>query len=104
MFLSSQYTRISSISHPSLSGISNPSNELIVGAISSWVYFIFSLYSMPRSRIYQTIGWVLGNRRAFSGESLLSARWIGPESVSYTHLRAHETPEHLVCRLLLEKK
>src|SRR5674536_359161 len=27
-----------------------------------------------------------------------------PTSVSYTHLRAHETPEHLVCRLLLEKK
>src|SRR5678815_5537866 len=25
------------------------------------------------------------------------------KSVSYTHLRAHETPEHLVCRLLLEK-
>ena len=28
----------------------------------------------------------------------------GAETVSYTHLRAHETPEHLVCRLLLEKK
>src|SRR5678815_4939616 len=27
-----------------------------------------------------------------------------PRAVSYTHLRAHETPEHLVCRLLLEKK
>src|SRR5678815_2968488 len=26
----------------------------------------------------------------------------GNTSVSYTHLRAHETPEHLVCRLLLE--
>src|SRR5678816_296724 len=26
------------------------------------------------------------------------------KSVSYTHLRAHETPEHLVCRLLLESK
>ena len=26
------------------------------------------------------------------------------EAVSYTHLRAHETPEQLVCRLLLEKK
>eukprot|EP00658_Telonema_sp_P-2_P065260 TRINITY_DN54549_c0_g1_i1.p1 TRINITY_DN54549_c0_g1~~TRINITY_DN54549_c0_g1_i1.p1 ORF type:complete len:118 (+),score=6.27 TRINITY_DN54549_c0_g1_i1:355-708(+) len=26
------------------------------------------------------------------------------QPVSYTHLRAHETPEHLVCRLLLEKK
>src|SRR5674536_306058 len=25
-------------------------------------------------------------------------------AVSYTHLRAHETPEHLVCRLLPEKK
>ena len=25
-------------------------------------------------------------------------------AVSSTHLRAHETPEHLVCRLLLEKK
>src|SRR5678816_4546805 len=27
---------------------------------------------------------------------------IHPAAVSYTHLRAHETPEHLVCRLLLE--
>src|SRR5678815_4149992 len=26
------------------------------------------------------------------------------DAVSYTDLRAHETPEHLVCRLLLEKK
>eukprot|EP00658_Telonema_sp_P-2_P018211 TRINITY_DN17143_c0_g1_i2.p2 TRINITY_DN17143_c0_g1~~TRINITY_DN17143_c0_g1_i2.p2 ORF type:complete len:153 (-),score=27.03 TRINITY_DN17143_c0_g1_i2:3-461(-) len=29
---------------------------------------------------------------------------VGVWTVSYTHLRAHETPEHLVCRLLLEKK
>ena len=29
---------------------------------------------------------------------------LSPIAVSYTHLRAHETPEHLVCRLLLEKK
>src|SRR5664279_2932407 len=27
-----------------------------------------------------------------------------PETVSYTHLRAHETDSYLVCRLLLEKK
>src|SRR5665647_3470174 len=27
-----------------------------------------------------------------------------PRSVSYTHLRAHETDSYLVCRLLLEKK
>eukprot|EP00658_Telonema_sp_P-2_P043089 TRINITY_DN31044_c0_g1_i1.p1 TRINITY_DN31044_c0_g1~~TRINITY_DN31044_c0_g1_i1.p1 ORF type:complete len:115 (+),score=13.47 TRINITY_DN31044_c0_g1_i1:133-477(+) len=31
---------------------------------------------------------------------IIQVQW----SVSYTHLRAHETPEHLVCRLLLEKK
>src|SRR5674536_379722 len=31
-------------------------------------------------------------------------RQLGRESVSYTHLRAHETPEQLVCRLLLENK
>ena len=28
----------------------------------------------------------------------------GVKPVSYTHLRAHETSLHLVCRLLLEKK
>eukprot|EP00658_Telonema_sp_P-2_P069563 TRINITY_DN58883_c0_g1_i1.p1 TRINITY_DN58883_c0_g1~~TRINITY_DN58883_c0_g1_i1.p1 ORF type:complete len:127 (-),score=6.06 TRINITY_DN58883_c0_g1_i1:49-429(-) len=35
---------------------------------------------------------------------MISARIVIYTSVSYTHLRAHETPEHLVCRLLLEKK
>src|SRR5678816_4642233 len=34
----------------------------------------------------------------------LSPPLTGRAPVSYTHLRAHETPEHLVCRLLLEKK
>eukprot|EP00657_Telonema_sp_P-1_P008702 TRINITY_DN30473_c0_g1_i1.p1 TRINITY_DN30473_c0_g1~~TRINITY_DN30473_c0_g1_i1.p1 ORF type:complete len:122 (+),score=67.77 TRINITY_DN30473_c0_g1_i1:47-412(+) len=29
---------------------------------------------------------------------------FGPATVSYTHLRAHETVLDLVCRLLLEKK
>src|SRR5678815_4639379 len=34
-------------------------------------------------------------------DAVHSAHSLSP--VSYTHLRAHETPEHLVCRLLLEK-
>src|SRR5678816_2265438 len=40
------------------------------------------------------------------GQSRLSGHRRGATDlpVSYTHLRAHETPEHLVCRLLLEKK
>src|SRR5660397_259837 len=41
--------------------------------------------------------------------SLVSSLELGPAtkgvvSVSYTHLRAHETKANLVCRLLLEKK
>ena len=32
------------------------------------------------------------------------AKAITDETVSYTHLRAHETDSYLVCRLLLEKK
>ena len=34
----------------------------------------------------------------------LSANGTVAQSVSYTHLRAHETDSYLVCRLLLEKK
>ena len=41
----------------------------------------------------------VGDNGYFSETNLIKAI-----SVSYTHLRAHETPEHLVCRLLLEKK
>src|SRR5665254_15423 len=38
------------------------------------------------------------------GRRTPARRWVEDLAVSYTHLRAHETPEHLVCRLLLEKK
>ena len=34
-------------------------------------------------------------------DRLLSRSTSFTRAVSYTHLRAHETPEHLVCRLLL---
>eukprot|EP00658_Telonema_sp_P-2_P058320 TRINITY_DN4678_c0_g1_i1.p1 TRINITY_DN4678_c0_g1~~TRINITY_DN4678_c0_g1_i1.p1 ORF type:complete len:299 (-),score=54.10 TRINITY_DN4678_c0_g1_i1:63-959(-) len=52
------------------------------------------------------------NRAGPNGESPLTELefefWVNKYAemvpVSYTHLRAHETPEHLVCRLLLEKK
>ena len=36
--------------------------------------------------------------------ALLSKLKLNDVPVSYTHLRAHETPDHPVCRLLLEKK
>src|SRR5678815_3759182 len=43
-----------------------------------------------------------GRKRYVPGHARPHAGTSTP--VSYTHLRTHETPEHLVCRLLLEKK
>src|SRR5660397_274163 len=43
--------------------------------------------------------------RAASARRIPSATLlVAPMTVSYTHLRAHETKANLVCRLLLEKK
>src|SRR5674536_380169 len=50
---------------------------------------------------YRDVDPTYGGLAAFDA-LLADAHRLGP--VSYTHLRAHETPEHLVCRLLLEKK
>ena len=51
---------------------------------------------------YRTVRLVDVVQEDFQG----SSEWyyVVEDAVSYTHLRAHETPEHLVCRLLLEKK
>ncbi|WDT36800.1 hypothetical protein PVA38_11225 [Streptococcus pneumoniae D39] len=48
-----------------------------------------------------------GFSRAISTSGRLSGSWtvrLKIYTVSYTHLRAHETVLDLVCRLLLEKK
>src|SRR5665647_3879312 len=58
---------------------------------------------LARSSLTQYIKSVSDNRATldfipiFCGQHAVS-------SVSYTHLRAHETDSYLVCRLLLEKK
>ena len=49
----------------------------------------------------------LRGKEAASLSSLVKKEYQIPDSyysVSYTHLRAHETGRNLVCRLLLEKK
>src|SRR5665811_2074356 len=55
------------------------------------------------------VGWVMD--QGWDGRQLAGARvyseqnyQTGLGTVSYTHLRAHETVLDLVCRLLLEKK
>src|SRR5665254_10805 len=61
--------------------------------------------SSAASDVYkrQGVAQRLGARRApWHGRSALAGgqpRDVGRGAVSYTHLRAHETPEHLVCRL-----
>eukprot|EP00658_Telonema_sp_P-2_P010815 TRINITY_DN14105_c0_g1_i1.p1 TRINITY_DN14105_c0_g1~~TRINITY_DN14105_c0_g1_i1.p1 ORF type:complete len:199 (-),score=10.30 TRINITY_DN14105_c0_g1_i1:37-633(-) len=91
------------------------SNTVIVNA-----YFPYS--SMVALRI-NLDPIALGDSRLLLLSNVLTARTMGSvtitgstpsvystialdvsKPVSYTHLRAHETPEHLVCRLLLEKK
>src|SRR5678815_5909294 len=51
-------------------------------------------------------GWIGDKKRdgITGGFGVFEENENGRKAVSYTHLRAHETPEHLVCRLLLEKK
>src|SRR5665648_1171240 len=43
-----------------------------------------------------------GTMNGMLGQGMKAA--VDPRTVSYTHLRAHETRHDLVCRLLLEKK
>src|SRR5678809_1221798 len=50
---------------------------------------------------------MLGMYKLYSSKIIQSQKTMLAEagdSVSYTHLRAHETGRNLVCRLLLEKK
>eukprot|EP00658_Telonema_sp_P-2_P055036 TRINITY_DN43769_c0_g1_i1.p1 TRINITY_DN43769_c0_g1~~TRINITY_DN43769_c0_g1_i1.p1 ORF type:complete len:128 (+),score=31.25 TRINITY_DN43769_c0_g1_i1:108-491(+) len=62
------------------------------------------LFSATSARLATPNGCSIGRLLQASTDD----RWAGSLTsilpVSYTHLRAHETPEHLVCRLLLEKK
>src|SRR5678816_4707480 len=46
---------------------------------------------------------VMGVLNLYVAFNFSTDTWVNFKPVSYTHLRAHETPEHLVCRLLLEK-
>ena len=52
--------------------------------------------------VFYALGYYIG--RANDGKQNDGSSMLYLQTVSYTHLRAHETPEQLVCRLLLEKK
>src|SRR5450756_469911 len=80
----------------------------MVGALLGFLWFNF-----PPARIYMGdggayfLGFLIGSITIVNSQKgTIFAALIAPlfVSVSYTHLRAHETRPDLVCRLLLEKK
>src|SRR5665254_26423 len=80
------------------------------GSVSrGFSFFVLMMRRPPRStRVRSSAASDVYKRQALPTtlpcdvRTFLEGHTYGP--VSYTHLRAHETPEHLVCRLLLEKK
>ena len=73
----------------------NPIEQEFLSVIREYervIYKVCYLYTNPNAPLndlYQDV--ILNLWKAY------------PKSVSYTHLRAHETRSNLVCRLLLEK-
>src|SRR5450756_185730 len=59
-----------------------------------------SVYRLRVGKVLPHI-WLQQHRSFFECEVLHGSRPIGFVTVSYTHLRAHETRHDLVCRLLL---
>ena len=65
--------------------------------IQSWKYSIPLFFTTQGFDIFR-------NREISTGAGAIREQLADLDSVSYTHLRAHETLANLVCRLLLEKK
>ena len=93
---------------PSISAL--PANAGDVRKAAEWVAARMKKAGIPEVEILETGGHPLVYGKwqvdASKPTALIYAHYDvqPPDPVSYTHLRAHETPEHLVCRLLLEKK
>eukprot|EP00658_Telonema_sp_P-2_P066085 TRINITY_DN55192_c0_g1_i1.p1 TRINITY_DN55192_c0_g1~~TRINITY_DN55192_c0_g1_i1.p1 ORF type:complete len:108 (-),score=39.20 TRINITY_DN55192_c0_g1_i1:49-372(-) len=70
----------------------------------SWVEGEFQNVRVHIPDIHDVIAYKKQLGRAVDLQDVEELERVVAQAVSYTHLRAHETPEHLVCRLLLEKK
>ena len=76
--------------------------------------FALAGYSVIANDSIQTLGTFIASKKKWfkwytlagsaSAVMIFALAWGWYASVSYTHLRAHETSQDLVCRLLLEKK
>eukprot|EP00658_Telonema_sp_P-2_P039074 TRINITY_DN27939_c0_g2_i2.p1 TRINITY_DN27939_c0_g2~~TRINITY_DN27939_c0_g2_i2.p1 ORF type:complete len:637 (+),score=160.66 TRINITY_DN27939_c0_g2_i2:78-1913(+) len=103
----SQYKSVSGSrdKHSVLHGLSGPMTISLPTANKSTLGKSFSAGSLSTLDHHFGQHRQLGhNKGLHKARSLSVENLCEMEAVSYTHLRAHETPEHLVCRLLLEKK
>src|SRR5665811_1392486 len=80
---------------------------ITIGAVHPWtVEMVDYPHALVRLNFCKVFEWTgelqMHEGQSFSWQSLPVQ--VQPVSVSYTHLRAHETVLDLVCRLLLEKK
>src|SRR5678815_1981773 len=79
------------------------------GGDSVFIHISSLRQSDRRPSVNESVSYTLGfdshGRPQANDVQFMVVRNSGPpmnqSPVSYTHLRAHETPEHLVCRLLL---
>src|SRR5665811_2489349 len=104
---SSQTKRATKLRHSPPLPVSSPIDPLLVGRISK--HRTMGIRLTPRSTGSYTTGVARGRSSMVEPQfSKLTTRVRfsspAPATVSYTHLRAHETVLDLVCRLLLEKK
>src|SRR5674536_301982 len=84
----------------------NLSDNSLISLLSIGKYISAGKKGFLRPRRVLIIRYIFSHTRSVISwlEKRFSKNGRSSGSVSYTHLRAHETPEHLVCRLLLEKK
>src|SRR5678815_3504384 len=79
-----------------------PGQLLPVASHTVRVFFPGSTITSSEPELVRTRYQSRPSASQFAFTAFLETRFVtlGPRTVSYTHLRAHETPEHLVCRLL----
>eukprot|EP00657_Telonema_sp_P-1_P006887 TRINITY_DN2636_c0_g1_i1.p1 TRINITY_DN2636_c0_g1~~TRINITY_DN2636_c0_g1_i1.p1 ORF type:complete len:132 (-),score=42.99 TRINITY_DN2636_c0_g1_i1:8-403(-) len=87
--------------------------EMAQDALNRWWWpslMMFGPSDRDSAHSSQSVAWTIKRvsnddlRQQFIDMTVPQADYLGLKTVSYTHLRAHETVLDLVCRLLLEKK
>ena len=80
--------------------LATPTRIYMSGSCRSWIHYINLRTANGTQKEHMDLA--EGCKKVFIEQFPTCAEAL--ESVSYTHLRAHETKANLVCRLLLEKK